>query len=682
MCWACSLAGNETGLLAEALHGPGGIGPGHENAGSDRPGENGAGSAGGTVSVALPVTLVASDIATLLSGYRWNDAQGLSQVVSFSFSEAAVPGQQLPFSAAQRASARAAVQAWGEVSGLNFVEIADPGSANRVDIRFGLEPLASGTAGTGGYARDGTIRINIDQVNNALAPGGSWFNVLLHEVGHALGFKHPFDNTPVLDATRDHRGYTVMSYTSVSGFLADRLGPLDIAAAQALYGTQGAEEARGVSATWNAARNAVEIQGGPGADVLRGTSGDDIIIGGAGNDAINPMEGNATIFAGEGRDTITLRDSYFADAASVIVRGGDGDDVVTTGIYSQNGDRNRLFGEAGNDSLTGERGRDWINGGLGTNTVSGSFGVDTLAVDGARRSATLTKTVQFTTTDNGDSITSYRGTVTRVGEVTNFDTIENFAFVDGRSVLATNDPIAQVSRLYNAALGRAPDAYGLNDWGAKLAAGLADLTDLARGFINSAEFQARFGNLDNGAFVDRSYQNMLGRGPDAGGRAFWVDQLATGRQDRAQVMIGFSESPENKSRTAAALSNGIWDQDENAASVARLYQATLNRRPDEGGLISWTAEMAAGRSLYDITPGFIGSAEFTARFGNPGNGGFVDLLYANVLGRAADAGGRAFWLTQLDGGAMDRPAVVLGFSESLEFRLSTMGWIEGGIVFA
>ncbi len=667
MCWACDMAGSGAGFLAEALHGPG---------------ENAAGSAGGVVSVSLPVALVPGDVPTLLSGYRWNDSQGLSQFVSFSFSETSVAGQNVPFSAAQRTSARAALQAWADVSGLSFVEIPDPGNAARVDIRFGLEPMAAGTAGTGGYARDGTIRINTNLADASLAAGTNGFVYLLHEIGHTIGLKHPFDNTPVLDAARDHRGYTVMSYTSVSGYLADKLGPLDIAAAQALYGTQGAEQARGVTGFWNAGAGMVQIQGTGGADVLRGTSGDDLIIGGAGNDQINPMEGNASIYAGDGNDTITLDATYDPIDRRVTVYAGQGDDVVDIGAYANAGDRFRIHGEVGNDKLFGGAGIDWINGGLGTNSVSGGFGVDTLAVDSARRSTTLTKTLQYNINVNGDTISSYRGTVSRPGEVTNFDTIENFAFADGRIVLATNDPIAQVSRLYNAALGRAPDAFGLNDWAAKLDAGTAGLTDLARGFIYSAEFQARFGNLDNGGFVDRSYHNMLGRGPDAAGRSYWVDQLASGRQDRAEVMIGFSESAENKSRTAVTLSNGIWDQDENASSVARLYQATLNRRPDEAGLINWTGQLAGGTSLHDITPGFLGSTEFTLRFGNPGNGGFVDLLYANVLGRAADAAGRAFWVAQLDSHALDRAGVALGFSESLEFRLSTMGWIEGGIVFA
>jgi hypothetical protein len=47
---------------------------------------------------------------------------------------------------------------------------------------------------------------------------------------------------------------------------------------------------------------------------------------------------------------------------------------------------------------------------------------------------------------------------------------------------------------------------------------------------------------------------------------------------------------------------------------------------------------------------------------------FVTLVYNNVLGRAPDAGGLAFWKGQLDAGSMTRGQVMLGFSESAEYR--------------
>ena len=85
-----------------------------------------------------------------------------------------------------------------------------------------------------------------------------------------------------------------------------------------------------------------------------------------------------------------------------------------------------------------------------------------------------------------------------------------------------------------------------------------------------------------------------------------------------------------------------------AGQVFRLYGAALGRKPDPIGF----GEVGAGdggrrRRLKAIAAGFVGSAEFAARFGAPDNAGFVTLLYGNVLGRAPDAAGLNHWLNAM-----------------------------------
>ncbi|MAY72512.1 MAG: hypothetical protein CME82_13790 [Halomonas sp.] len=76
-----------------------------------------------------------------------------------------------------------------------------------------------------------------------------------------------------------------------------------------------------------------------------------------------------------------------------------------------------------------------------------------------------------------------------------------------------------------------------------------------------------------------------------------------------------------------------------AASVYRLYQATLDRAPDLRGLTNWSERLFTGESgLQQVATGFVNSAEFQATYGALDDAGFVELLYQNVLGRAADAG--------------------------------------------
>jgi Ca2+-binding RTX toxin-like protein len=113
----------------------------------------------------------------------------------------------------------------------------------------------------------------------------------------------------------------------------------------------------------------------------------------------------------------------------------------------------------------------------------------------------------------------------------------------------------------------------------------------------------------------------------------------------------------------------VWDA--TAAQVFRLYQATLDRAPDAGGLLAWHAALTAGTSLVEVAAGFVGSREFQRVYGALDDADFVTLLYRNVLGRDPDAGGLAYWTGLLESGARSRPAVVAGFSDSPEFRQSS-----------
>ncbi len=58
---------------------------------------------------------------------------------------------------------------------------------------------------------------------------------LIHEIGHALGLKHPHDGSPNLAPELDNTTNTVMSY-NFTGSAARSLMSLDIAALQSIYG--------------------------------------------------------------------------------------------------------------------------------------------------------------------------------------------------------------------------------------------------------------------------------------------------------------------------------------------------------------------------------------------------------------------------------------------------------------
>jgi len=297
-----------------------------------------------------------------------------------------------------------------------------------------------------------------------------------------------------------------------------------------------------------------------------------------------------------------------SDAASI--DGGNGDDT--------------LAGGSGNDRLQGGGGNDSIDGGLGADTLYGGDGIDLLVGNAGNDSL-----------DGGD----YNPISTAHG---------------------------QVYRLYLAALDRAPDEGGFANWATALANGTT-LAEITTSFINSTEFQARYGELTDAQFVTLLYNNVLDRAPDSGGLANWVGALAGGAT-RASIVNGFSESQEFIGNTLFANTAYVIPlQDEvHLGQVYRLYLATLDRAPDEGGFANWATALANGSTLAGITTGFVNSTEFQARYGELTDTEFVTLLYNNVLDRAPDSGGLANWVGALAGGAT-RESIVKGFSESPEF---------------
>ncbi len=117
----------------------------------------------------------------------------------------------------------------------------------------------------------------------------------------------------------------------------------------------------------------------------------------------------------------------------------------------------------------------------------------------------------------------------------------------------------------------------------------------------------------------------------------------------------------------------------NAGQVYRLYQAAFNRAPDKPGLAYWIGQADSNVSLTNIASSFVASTEFVSTYGNLGNHQFVDQLYQNVLHRAGEAAGLAYWQTQIDSNSQTRAQILNGFSESAENQAAVIGVIQNGI---
>jgi serralysin len=81
------------------------------------------------------------------------------------------------------------------------------------------------------------------------------------------------------------------------------------------------------------------------------------------------------------------------------------------------------------------------------------------------------------------------------------------------------------------------------------------MLQVAQGFVSSSEFAHLFAGLDTKGFVDQLYQNVLHRAPDAVGEQYWIGQL-NGGEPKARVLLGFSDTLENRLNTSPATHDG------------------------------------------------------------------------------------------------------------------------------
>jgi hypothetical protein len=149
--------------------------------------------------------------------------------------------------------------------------------------------------------------------------------------------------------------------------------------------------------------------------------------------------------------------------------------------------------------------------------------------------------------------------------------------------------------------------------------------------------------------------------------------MASG-MSQGTVALDVAESYEGQGH--ALLTAG----DNNNGEIYRLYQATFDRTPDPAGAADWASAMTAGESITQIAQGFVASAEFQQDYGSLSISDFVTTLYQNTLHRAPDAAGLQAWTGALQGGA-SKASVIVGFSDSLESRISTAGATHANWVF-
>lgn len=190
---------------------------------------------------------------------------------------------------------------------------------------------------------------------------------------------------------------------------------------------------------------------------------------------------------------------------------------------------------AGSNTIVGGAGADIVYVGAGAkDTIDGAAGVDTLKISG--------KKADYSIVVNGSKVVASNASLGTSVEASNSEIMQ---FDDGVVVNASNVSEASMARLYEFMFNRAPDAAGMKYWLETMRAGKINLVDAASGFLGSAEAQANgiTPATDSATFIDALYLRGLDRPADAGGKAYWVDQLANGAS-RAEIIAGFTSSEE------------------------------------------------------------------------------------------------------------------------------------------
>jgi V8-like Glu-specific endopeptidase len=209
----------------------------------------------------------------------------------------------------------------------------------------------------------------------------------------------------------------------------------------------------------------------------------------------------------------------------------------------------RLIG--GSSFITGTSADDRLIGDKTNRVIDGLDGVDTVLFASSSTQAKIvttgnhvTNVINLVNSNSGDTLTN----------------VERLSFTNTNVALdvGPNQNAGSVYMLYKAAFNRAPDASGMGYWLAQKDAGSNIVSNIAQGFVNSAEFTAKYGiNPSNASYVDKLYLNVLDRAGDAGGVAYWNQELDAGHISKAAVLVQFATLAEGAAIVAPLIANGI-----------------------------------------------------------------------------------------------------------------------------
>ena len=460
-------------------------------------------------------------LTTIAAGpaFRWNLSQALGTptTVSFSFmtdSDAATGKRAM--GNLEKLVVREALSLISSFTGLSFFEVQESGQSYG-QIRWAVNqqskskgytwmPEASNLSGQAGD-------IFMDEESMLyLTPGGQGYEALLHELGHALGLRHPLNTdssdkwAQVAAEKFNSTQMTVMAQTTTPESLSRKdFGALDITALRYLYGVKPVNTAPSIykltDSDGQSLRTIVDDGGIDAVDCSALSTGASINL--------EPGKMWDIGLTRDGKQATNNIATSFETVLEAII-GTSHDDV--------------LIGNSQNNQFTPGKGNDWIDG---------SDGLDTVYLSGKKNDFVLNQT---------DSVLELWSSSASTGLKT-ISHVERLIFQDLAIAWDLDGNAGQVAKILGAVFGR--EAVKNTQY-----AGIG-LSLMDQGFsylqLMNLAIEAKLGiGASHAQLINLLYQNLLQIPADSGAIAYWSGQLTQGTYTQSSLAVMAADLDLNK----------------------------------------------------------------------------------------------------------------------------------------
>lgn len=353
-------------------------------------------------------------------------------------------GSVTAFNASQITDHDTVMRAWDDVVDFEFEKILETDASNVGELRIaytsqGPQGAAAFAYGPASIEVGGDIwYLSSDSTNDSFTAGTYGMTTAIHEVGHAIGLKHPFERNqgegPILASGLDNARNTVMTYNqtdrnliwnitatgggvSVAGARVNPITPMlfDVAFAQENYGMETSVRNTNTSYRFATAPEVLQtIVDGGGSDTID-------VSALARSNIINLTPGS---FSSIGYTTIAEqlaaaktanpgRDAFFNNlyGATYTSRLYQWDDnvAIAFGTTIEN-----AIGGVGVDTITGNSVDNEIWGNGGNDVINGVSGTDTAGYSGTYASYTISNNAGTLTVAHNNSGSDGTDTLTNI----------------------------------------------------------------------------------------------------------------------------------------------------------------------------------------------------------------------------------------------------------------------------